>query len=153
MKEIWKTYKEFDRPWNAKNPKHYIIEVSNYGNVKRNGEIIIPKINGGGYRYCHSFKVARAVAELFIPNPENKPAVDHIDTNKLNDNVTNLQWVTNTENMNNPLTRKHLSESKMGHTYQRGEKNSMYGKHHSEEARKKQSEARKRYLLNKSNIL
>lgn len=149
MKEEWKVYKEFYRPWNAKIPKHYIIEVSNYGNVKCNGEIIIPKIDGGGYRYCHSFKIARAVAELFIPNPKNKPAVDHIDTNKLNDNITNLRWVTNTENMNNPLTRKHLSNALKG---RKGVK-SMLGKHHSEEARKKLSEARKRYLLNKSKVL
>lgn len=61
--------------------------------------------------------VARLVAEAFIPNPENKSEVDHIDTNPMNDRADNLRWVTHQENCMNPLTRKHVSEAKMGHPY------------------------------------
>ena len=42
--------------------------------------------------------VHRLVAELYIPNPDNLPEVDHIDTNKINNHYTNLEWVSRKEN-------------------------------------------------------
>ena len=94
MKEIYKLWKDN-------------IYISNFGNVK--GRKILHWSNGY-YRitYKHkSFALHRLVAELFIPNPENKKEVDHIDTNKLNNNINNLRWVQPSENMNNPLTIQH----------------------------------------------
>ena len=61
------------------------------------------------------FKIHRLVAQAFIPNPYNKPEVDHIDTCKENNRIFNLSWCTRSENNNNILTRKHRSESMIGH--------------------------------------
>ena len=59
-------------------------------------------LSKSGKRYAKY--VHKMVAEAFIPNPQNKPEIDHIDTNKLNNNVENLRWCTRKENISNPLS-------------------------------------------------
>ena len=136
MKEIWKTYYK---------SKNVIWEVSNLGKVKRNGEIYVCKINPyNNYLHFGGHYLHRALAELFIENPDNKKCVDHIDTNRQNNNLNNLRWVSYKENCNNPISRINLSRSlkNIGLNH-KGENNPMFGKYLNKESKdiigKKQS--------------
>lgn len=97
--EIWKTIEEYPN-----------YEVSNMGKIrnKKTGRILKGKLDKQGYLQMHITNkegigkypyMHRLVAETFIPNPENKPTVDHIipvskgGTNE----VSNLRWATHTE--------------------------------------------------------
>ena len=64
-------------------------------NYKKNGYVYI-ELNVDGVAKTH--RVHRLVAEVFIPNPENKPFVNHKDGVKSNNHIENLEWVTGTEN-------------------------------------------------------
>ena len=66
-----------------------------YVGRKRNYGFVNITINGKN----KPFYVHRLVAEAFIPNPENKPQVNHIDGNPRNNNAENLEWCTNKENI------------------------------------------------------
>lgn len=109
MKEIWKDVIGFNDSY----------QVSNLGNVKAKRKItwngkcdcvrkekpMRLNCKGVGY-YMVNLKrngkikhclVHRLVADAFIPNPKNKPTVNHIDGNKLNNIVSNLEWATRSE--------------------------------------------------------
>ena len=145
--------------------------VINNGSPSRKREKIL-KQGSGKYAMvslckdgkAYPFLVHRLVAEAFIPNPLNKPNVDHIDTNPRNNNVNNLKWVSQKENCLNPLTRKHISESKIGHEYwgigsnlsdeaRERIRQSRLGKKASEETRRKLSESHKLYHAKKKGEL
>lgn len=123
--EIWKPVKGFEG----------LYEVSNMGNVRsvghnvcfldygkyidfyRDGKLLKLTVNKQGYcvvclydasiKKAKLYKVHRLVAETFIPNVENKPMIDHINTIKTDNRVENLRWCSQKENCNNPLTREH----------------------------------------------
>lgn len=83
-----------------KNKKPLILKGGVTNDKKRsadNGYRIVT-LSTKGERKTKVFKCHRLVAEYFIPNPENKPCVNHIDGDKLNNDITNLEWVTYSEN-------------------------------------------------------
>lgn len=61
-----------------------------------------------------SMYVHRLVAMAFIPNSNNYPQVDHLDTNRTNNHASNLKWCSNSQNQLNPITRVNNSKSKKG---------------------------------------
>lgn len=83
-------------------------QVSNTGMVRNKftGHILKPQEDNKGYLRVRlslkdkkvTAKIHRLVAVAFIPNPEKKPQVNHKDTDKHNNMIDNLEWVTNGEN-------------------------------------------------------
>lgn len=109
--EIWKQLVGYEGHYEVSN-KGRVKSISRsiptcYKSVRTVGETILKQCDYRGYlaislnvnNKCKMMRVHRAVAEAFIPNPDNKPFVNHIDSNKTNNEVSNLEWVTNGENM------------------------------------------------------
>lgn len=126
--------------WKDINGYEGYYQISNEGNVRsldrfdgvhdRQGTIIKPSLKQNGYLQVglrkHSTRkwigIHRLVAIHFIENPDNKPQVNHIDGNKQNNNVENLEWVTAKENQN------HATRMGFRNNMPKGEKHPNYGK-------------------------
>lgn len=85
--------------------------VCESGKVFRNGTERKCSITNKGYKAIDmwvngkrfKYNLHRIIAETYVPNPNNKPCVNHIDGNKLNNHYTNLEWVSWKENMHHKL--------------------------------------------------
>lgn len=112
MEEIWKDIEGYED----------VYQVSNLGRVKRvtTGRVLKGISSGCGYVQVDLSKhgttskklIHRLVAQAFILNTENKLEVNHIDEDKTNNRVDNLEWATRQENNNHGTHNEKVSKSK-----------------------------------------
>lgn len=98
--------------WNSVNKSYSTrkgrILTPNNNNSKRYWRIAIPSITGNKLSRKH-YAIHRLVAEAFLPNPKNLPQVNHIDGNKDNNKVTNLEWCDQSYNITHALANGLIS--------------------------------------------
>ena len=136
-KEEWKNVKGYEE----------LYMVSSYGRIRgkrrvvygmiegemqplyvQKPQILSPIDHGNGYLYITFIKdgvrknhyIHRLVAETFIPNPDNLPQVNHIDYDRRNNKVSNLEWVTAKDNLEHSrcnIKHRHSCHTNSGHRY------------------------------------
>ena len=108
-----------------------VLKILKSGNRMRKYKerIITPQHTKDGYLYVHLYKegkckrllVHRVVMLAFVPNTENKPQIDHINTQKDDNRLENLRWATPKENANNALTVEYMKTAHSPDCYKRGQ--------------------------------
>jgi hypothetical protein len=102
----------------------YGFRVFKNGNVRRHKKPFKAHVGSSGYPQINisirgktkSFSVHRLVAEKFLPNPYNKPEVNHKNGKKRINRSSNLEWVTRSENMKHGFKTGLISKSMVGRT-------------------------------------
>lgn len=126
MCEIWKyldgkysNYYQISNIGNIRSLDRYVN--GRYGKQLKKGILMKPYISNWGYKCIRLHTPIRKhvslhvlIAKAFIPNPHGLLVVDHVDGNKLNNNINNLEWVTQSENMNRSV-KLGLSHSGKSH--------------------------------------
>ena len=87
--------------------------ISSLGRVKHNDIILQQHLDNGYFKICFNsktFKVHRLVGLHFIPNPDNKPFIDHINRIRNDNRVENLRWATHAENIINQDGRSNIGQ-------------------------------------------
>ncbi len=113
--EVWKDIEGYEGIYQVSNMGR--VKSLNYNHTKK-PRILKQSVNGRGYPQLNLYKgpirkiktVHTLVAKAFIPNPENKYTVDHINTVRHDNKLENLRWATLKENMNNEITKKRFKE-------------------------------------------
>jgi len=140
MEEIWKDiyFKDKGKVWDYRG----IYQVSNLGNLRsverkiksgfsntefytKKSKIRHQQLGSQGYKIIRLSKncatktkrVHRIIAKIFIPNLQDKPCVNHIDGNKANNNIKNLEWVSYSENNQHAVDNGLRNDNKTTYQY------------------------------------